>query len=165
MVDRTALREVCQLLLDTVLEHAWDPQQLSVSQCRQQLGVAGQQQGQCDTGGDDDGCDERMLQFALQHLGSAGAADDGDMWQLDPRAVAREVAHIIFRKQESGSEKANVRMAVDDFLIEWTMSIPGTMTCPPLEYLQVSCSHCCCYFYCCFYHGTTLRLLTMILLL
>lgn len=130
MVDRSALREASQLLLDTVLEHGWDPSCLSLALCIQHLGTE---------------CDSRMLQFALQHLGGRAeggrgndSGGDGDTWHLDPRAVAREAAHIIFRKlaNESGGGKA-VRVAVDDFLVEWTVSIPGTMSCPPIEYLEV----------------------------
>ena len=75
-----------------------------------------------------------MIQFALEKLG--GICRGNGLWELDERSVAREAAQATFRKHVKETN-GNMRMSIDDFLEEWTMTTPGAMSCPPLEYLKV----------------------------
>lgn len=119
IVDRAALKDMIRLVLDTLLEHAWPLSGISHDRITQELVVQGDADGS-------------MLECALKAL---GGEREGDIWRLESRAVAQEVARRVFCRhvQESGG---NRRVAEDDFMIEWTMGIPVSLTCPPLEFLR-----------------------------
>ena len=119
MVDKVALREMNKLVIDTIHEHGWILDDISHEHITQEIVVNG-------------GEDAHMLDCALRSLG--GKKVD-DKWHLETSAVVREVAKGVLRKRVSESG-GNPRMPLDDFKIEWTMGIPGSLTCPPLHVLD-----------------------------
>ena len=98
MVDRSALRDVCDQLIDTIMEHGWSLSGISTESCVEHM----------------PGVDGHLLRSALCRLSGqrlsaspplppppAAASAEGteQAWTLDYKAVSRSVARKLFRQR------------------------------------------------------------------